>query len=47
MWVRDVSDVLNPDPTRGEPAIIAVFVRSGMVGSFPVGQLPTPYSFVK
>lgn len=47
LWVRDTADVLNTDPTRGEPSIIAVFVRTGMVAPFNVGPLPTPYSLVK
>ena len=45
LWVRDTSDALNTDPTHGEPVIIAIFVRSGMVGGLRRGTVAHAIQF--
>lgn len=45
LWVRDAT---LADPFAGEPSIIAVYVRSGLVAAHPPAPVPaaSPYAFV-
>lgn len=40
LWVRDMEDPNGYDPFRGEPTIIAVYVRSGLAAAHPPKPLP-------
>ncbi len=49
LWVHDTSDPTATPPFIGEPTIVAVFVRSGLVAAHPAVFPPAadPYQFVK
>jgi prepilin-type N-terminal cleavage/methylation domain-containing protein len=46
LWIRDYT---LPTPFEGEPTLIAVYTRSGLIAAYPVDMPPAadPYSFVK
>src|ERR1019366_7286231 len=49
LWVRaPAEDAANSvDPFRGDPTIVSVFVRTGLVGAYPPNPACDPYSLVK
>ena len=50
LWVRCPDPVNYNDPFRGQPSIISVFVKTGLVGAFPPALPPFgpngPYALV-
>jgi hypothetical protein len=51
LWVRSPADDQPTNVFRGDPTIVAVFVRTGLVGAFPPDQNTAnatyPYTYVK
>jgi Tfp pilus assembly protein FimT len=45
LWVRDLTVAnITSDPQQGDPTIIAVQTRSGLIGAYPVAPINTTYN---
>jgi type II secretory pathway pseudopilin PulG len=48
LWVRDVTrDVTQDANTPGDQTLIAIYVRTGLVGAFEIAPPPDPYLFTR